>query len=112
MTDRTLMTELASSLTPIKYPPSSRLIILKNSLMENPSNSRSGYLQWEIQTWIEAREQRLARIRAIKGKYASILISSEEFAKRKREGDRNIGSIIESYYRILEHLFYHSDLKL
>jgi hypothetical protein len=33
----------------------------------------------------KSREKRLARIRAVKGKYASVLTSSEAFAKRKRE---------------------------
>ncbi len=80
---KTVMMEFADSETPTKFPFFSPVNILKYSLLENQFVSRPDYLPGEIlRTW---REQQLARIRAIKGKYASVLTSSEEFAQRKRE---------------------------
>lgn len=77
-----MMIEFIPSEMPTKLPFSARVNILGSSLRKNESTSRPDYLPGEIRTW---REQRLARILAIEGKYASVLTSSEEFARRKRE---------------------------
>jgi broad specificity phosphatase PhoE len=50
--------------------------------VKNQSPSRPDRLPGKMRM---CREERLARIRAVKGKYASVLTSSEAFAQRKRE---------------------------
>jgi|GEM_PF-3376428 len=93
------MMEFAAFSMPTKLPLPSQVNILKDGLLENRSYSRPHlagnqsenmigsptFLLGEIQTWTEGREQRLARIRAVRGKYASVLTSSEAFAQRKRD---------------------------
>jgi len=73
------------STIPTKSFSSPYIIVLDNGLMKNPSSSHPNRSIGVARTW---REQHLAQIRAIKGKYASVLTSSEDFAKRKRQETR------------------------
>ena len=82
---RTVDMEFGASTMPIKLPLRSQVSIFRHGLMESHTSSRSDHLPGEVRSWQEGREQRLTRIRAVKGKYASALTDSEAFARRKRE---------------------------
>lgn len=56
--------------------------LFQTGLLTNLTASRAGYLLGEQECW---QIMRIARIKALRGKFAFVSTSSEEFANRKHE---------------------------
>lgn len=73
---------VASAVSSLPYIPSSNSQLIQSRLMEDTTSSQVDRLPGEVQSW---QQVRVLRIKALRGKYKTVLPSSEEYARRKQQ---------------------------